>query len=437
MSTINRGGQTLTTGKIGKPNCIRQQILMPGEMMDISMTGKIRLESLRERDVMRINAHMATFMTPLRWVWPEFPDYLKQGPTTAITPPTETWLNFDQIGCGARRELTQGSVYKWFPDAYLRCLNEWYVWPENPDWTIQDVKDDTVVAVPLSKTWSRMRFNTDPSDSGDYTQPTTTDQFDVRDLQETLAKFRGAMKRDVLSFGRWMELVKETYGSRSDPSREIDQVPIMLDQTEIGVNPREIPATDGASLGQWQSLFDFGIDHQIRGVVAPEHCIITTILVIRFAPTVEGRHPLCAGGKLDWYEIVADPEYLASASPVDVNWDELFLGDEITGVKLGELPAGWQWRADHDVIGSYIDIRDSFPYSLVPNNQAETKDASRVKDAFRSQALEDYVVDCYVRESSRQPIGDSMDSYFAGMTDDVQTGVGGRNQEFPKGGKQL
>lgn len=433
----SRGGHTLTTGKIGRINCLRQQIMMPGERMDINMSGKIRLESLRERDVMRINAHLATFMTPLRWLVPTWPQYVSEGPETAVTIPTEFQWDWSLFGLGAEDQIQAASIYSHYVDAYLRVVNEWYKWPEADDFTRADFgavpnQIRGLPAVPLAKTWSRMRFDATPENTEDYMNPAAT-EFDVRDLAERQARFRGAMKRDVLSFGRWMELVKETW--KGDGSREVDQVPIMLDSTEVGVNPREIPATDGASLGQWQSLFDFGVDHQVKGIVAPEHCILTTCLVLRFAGTVEGKAPLAAGGRNDWYTMVGDPEMLSSQRPQPVEAADLFMTQSET--VLGYLPAGWQWRCDHDVISGSIDERDSFPYSLVPNTQAETKDATRVKSAFRSQSLDDYIADIYFRESSQQPIGDSMDSYFSGMVDHVKTGAGGKGQEFPKGGKQL
>ena len=432
MSKASRGGHTLKTGKIGYVNCLRQQMLMPGERMNMGIQGSCRLESLRERDVMRINAHLAVFMTPLRWVWPEYPDYVKEGPATIKTCPAQLFYDYSAIGLGAWKgdSGTPGAgVHSHWVKACDRIYNEWYKWPEDPD------KNSTLAwiakATPLSKTWSRMRYETSPSETDDYTVDAAT-SFDVRKLTEVQSRFRAAMKRETLSYNRWMELIQEQYGG--DGSREVDQVPIMLDQVEIGVNPREIPATDGASLGQWQSLFDFQIDHDIRGIVAPEQCILTTMLVIRFAPTVEGHHPL-ASTDLDYHTLIADPEMLSVRTPSNVLHKDLFISDSET--VLGQLPSGWQWRADHDVVGARIDKRDSFPYSLIPNSQAETKDATRVKQAFRSQSLDDYMVDVFFREESQQPIGDSMDSYFAGMTDEVATSVGGRNQEFPKGGKNL
>lgn len=429
-----RGGLTLKTGKIGTVNCIRQQIMMPGERMNISYEGKIRLESLRERDVMRINAHLATFMTPLRWLMPAWPDYVKEGINTLVQIPQIPWQHLDVLGLGAGVPHEGQTISEFWAKAYERVYNEWYKWPEIGDTAYANLDGEPgFAAVPLAKTWSRLRQDANPSDIEDYVVPVQDNQLDVRALATSEARFRSAMKRDVLSFNRWMELVKDTWNG--DGSREVDQVPIMLDQTEVGVNPREIPATDGASLGQWQSLFDFGVDHQIKGVVAPEHCIITTMLTLRFAGVLESKHPLTEAND-EWVINVADPEVLSAQKPSSVQANHLFPGASTETV--GYLPQGWQWRADNDIIGEHIDVRDSFPYMLRPTTFNESKDATRVKDAFRSQALEDYLVDIYVKEDSYQPIGDAMDSYFSGMVDDVKVNKGkGKGQEFPFGGKSL
>jgi hypothetical protein len=429
MSKASRGGLTLKTGKIGRCNVLRQQIMMPGERMNVNISGSVRLEALRERDVMRINAHLGVFMTPLRWLWSDFPTYLKEGPDTAQSPPSTTEANFSKYGIGARDSgLGAQQLFKPWMDAPLRCYNEWYKFPEDPDVTTWD--DDGEKAVPLSKAWSRCRYTVDPDASADYTVSSATN-FDVRELAKTQAKFRSAMKRDILSYNRWIELIKETYNG--DGSREVDQVPIMLDQVEVGVNPRELPASDGASLGQWQSLYDFNVNHSIRGITAPEHCIITYILTVRFGSIIESVHPLARDGA-DWHTLTADPEYISAAEPVEVQVKDVAANNSATS--LGYLPAGWQWRSDSDVLGYRIDDLESFPYMEFPTTQANAKDATRIKNAFRSSRLGDYLVDVYFQEESNQPIGTSMDSYFSGMLDDVK-GKYQSNDEFPKGGKML
>lgn len=427
----DRGGLCLKTGKIGRVNCLKQTLMMPGERINMDIQGTVRLETLRERDVMRINAHIATFWTPLRWLWSEFPQYLTEGPDTAVVPPTlSNESNWDSYGVGSYRSSGDGTLFKPFSDNVLRCYNEWYKWPEDSDettWVSNGRK-----AVPLSAVWSRARYNMTPTDSDDYAIDVSNPTMDVRDLATTQARFRSAMKREILTFGRWMETLQNVYNG--DGSREVDQVPIMLDQQEVGVNPREMPATDGASLGQWQSMFDFNVDHQVNGIIAPEHGILATFLVIRFAPVIESCDPL-ATDRPDWWELTGDPEYLSNAEPVQVQRRDYEQTNSST--VMGYLGAGWQWRCETNVIGQSIDQRDSFPYMLTPTTQAEAKDATRVKDAFRSQALDDYMVDLYFRMPSIQPIGTALDSYFSGMVDDTTPRKRNSNAEFPEGGKNL
>lgn len=428
MSRASRGGLTLKSGKIGRVNCLRQQLLMPNERMNINLSGKVRLETLRERDVFRINAHLGVFMTPLRWLWSDYTDYVKDGSDGVYTIPSASSQNWSKYGIGAYNPTVSATTFhKFWEDAPLRVYNEWYKHPEDADATSWD--DDGNKAVPLAKNWSRCRYDATPDDNADYEISVASD-IDVRELAEKQARFRGAMKRDVLSYNRWIELIKDTW--KGDGSRETDQVPIMIDQVEVGVNPRDMPATDGSGLGQWQSMYDFNVDHYIDGVVAPEHCILTYMLTVRFASVTEGRTPL--GAESQWFDLLGDPEWISVAEPQRVLARDVFMTSSTT--LLGYLPAGWQWRSDHDVIGARIDELNSFPYMNAPTTQTECKDATRIKNAFRSQRLGDYVADIYIKEESQQPIGTSMDSYMSGMLDHTRN-IGNSGAEFPHGGKQL
>lgn len=418
----DRGGLTLKTGDIGKMNVLRQQVLLPGEVINTSIKGSVKLESLRERDSLRIHAHIAAFLTPIRWLWSDWPTYLREGPEGNLSIPMTATQNLHRFGIGAHSGEGATNVPSYFVEAPARIYNEWYKWPEDPDVS----PSDGWPCVPLQKAWNRARYNATPSAMEDYIfDPSAA--LDVRQLAEVQARFRSAMERDVLSYNRYIELVQEMFNA--DGSREVDQVPMMVDQTDVGVDPRDVPAMDGASLGQWQSLFDFNVDHQIKGITAPEHSVLTYILVIRFAPIMEMRHPL-ASDFASWAENVGDPEILQAMPPQPVTRNQ-FVARTGTDVDLGYLPAGWQWRAGHDVIGQRIDERNSFPYMLAPTNPQNAKDASRIKDAFRSQSLGDYVVDLYFDEKSKSPISDALESYFSGMDGR------GSSAEFPKQGKML
>ncbi len=419
----DRGGLTLKTGKIGRVNCIRQQIMLPGETFDISLKGDVKLESLRERDSLRINAHLGVFMTPLRWLWPGWPDYIKEGPSGATSVPQFGVSNLSRFGVGADGASIDQNIPTWWRDSLLRIYNEWYKWPEDDD--ITTCPADGGIAVPLQHAWNRARYNVDPADGADSLLPSAT-EFDVRDLSALQARFKSFIERDVLSYNRYMELISEMYNAKG--SREVDQVPRQIRDVNVGVRPREMAATDGASLGQWQSIFDFDIDHQVKKVVCPEHCILSYMLTVRFAPVIEGRHAL---SKVlpTWEENVGDAEMLQARQPVELQIGDISPNGSTT--VLGKVPAGWQWRSGFDVVGKRVDTRDSFPYTESPTNQANAKDATRIKDAFRSQSLGDYMCDLMIDERSRSPIDGALESYFSGMAGS------GSKAEFPKQGKML
>ena len=421
--TDQRGGICLKTGKIGRVNVLRQQLLAPGEMINTQISGKVLLEALRERESLRINAHLGVFLTPLRWLDDNWTDYVKEGPDSASAYATAAFANLGALGIGANDEGAATTIPSFWNKAVLRIYNEWYKWPEDADITAWN--DDGRPAVPLQAAWNRCRYNIDPNDSDDYTVASATN-FDVRDLAEVQAKFRSGIERDVLSYNRYMELIKEMFNS--DGSREVDQVPMMIDQTELGVSPRELPATDAAGLGDWQSIYDFGVDHRINGITAPEHCVLTYMLTIRFAPVIESRNPL-AVDDVGWVDMVGDPEILRNTKPQDVRLKDITTGSSTTS--LGYLPAGWRWRHGWDVVGQRIDVANSFPMMSPPTTQANAKDATRIKNAFRSEALGDYIVDLEFDERSKNLHGSALESYFSGMTGAASSA------ELPKQGKML
>jgi hypothetical protein len=421
--TDQRGGVVLKTGKIGRVNVLRQQLIAPGEMINTQIDGDVKIEATRERESLRINGHLATFLTPVRWLDPNWTQYITEGEDTAVSLATQSRTKLSNIGIGADDPLGT-TVPSFWKEAVLRIYNEWYKWPEDADvttWT-----GDGRVAVPLQAAWNRCRYDVTPGDASDYQAAVVSNTLDVRTLAETQAKFRSAMEREILSYGRYMEMIGEMFGA--DGSREVDKVPMMVDQTEVGVRPREIPATDSAGLGDWQSIYDFAVNHRIGGIVAPEHCVLTYVLCMRFAPVIEGRNPLSVDD-MEWADQVGDPEILRNKMPQSVRVKDVVTSSSTTA--LGYLPAGWRWKTGWDVIGTRIDESDSFPMMNFPTTQAEAKDATRIKDAFRSQAFGDYIVDLYFREESRNLHGTGLESYFSGMTG------AGSDATFPKQGKML
>lgn len=424
MKSAKRGGQILSTGKIGFVKPIRQQMMLPGETLDCMLKGSVRMGALRERDSLRINAHIALFMTPIRWLWDGWPQYVQEGPDGLTSPPTFSgnpgFFGLGSgIGAGGLRPLQT-----FWRDAPLRIYNEWYKWPEDPDVTVL-ANSDGFPAVPLSHTWTRCRDVGSPADAAD-TEVASAVTMNVQELAETQAKYRSAVERDILSYGRYQELLQEMFGANG--SREVDQVPIKVSEAKAGVDPREIPATDSAGLGQWMSIFDFKADHGFE-VSAPEHCILTYMLCVRFPSITEEVHPLASPQDLSWAEQVGDPGLLSVMPPQPVTRRMVFSNNNVD--QLGFLPAGWQWRAQNNIVGQRIDDLDSFPILTQPTNSSDARDATRRNAAFRSQQLGDFTIDMYATENSYQPIPSALTSHYIGM------GNAGRGSktEFPGQGK--
>ncbi len=410
---VNRGGTTLTTGMIGHVLPLRQTMLTPGETMKVRVSGSVKMEMLRERDALRIHAHMGHFMTPVRWLWPDWTEMLKEGPESQKSP-TVVNVRPGQFGLGG---VTKTEIPDYYIKNISRIYNEWFKWPEDPDVG----PNGPWKATNLDHSWTRCRDQAFPLDPADREVDTTGNVFDVAYLAQQQARFQSAVRRDVFSFNRYQEILDDIWGA--DGSREVDQVPVMVHDSQIGVNPRSMPATDASGLGQWASMYDFGVDDSFT-ITAPEHVLLCSVLTVRFAPIAEERHPL-ANARMSWAELVGDPYIMGSMPPVPVEVRDVL--DSVSTEVLGYLPAGWQWRSENNIIGRYIDERDSFPYMKEPGNAAEARDATLRHSAFRSQLLEDYVADLYFNMKSTSLVNTEMQSYTAGME-----GAGASKQPYTK-----
>jgi len=404
---FNRGGQILKSGKIGRVNCIKQMMLRPGETVKPYIRGDVKMATLRERDSIRANAQIHVFMTPLRWLWEDWPQFVKDGPTSALVPPTFSSGRPVDLGIGGNPNLP---IYTWYRDAYLRVYNEWFKWLESADATAVEV--DGNKAVPLSSPSSRSRVTGDPDDITEARVASAT-VLDVRELAQRQAEFKAAIDRDVISAERYGPVLQGMFGA--DGSKEVDQVPMKIDSTETGIDPREMAATDGPSLGQWHSIYDFGVSHDVGSITAPEHCILSFFIVVRFATIYEDdTDPLAVSASgHTWAELVGHDDMLANTPPVDVVNRQLF-GTSSTA-SLGTLPAGWEWRTGVNLVGTRVDVRDAFPLLLdSPSNFDAAKDATRTANAFTSTALGDYMADLYINCPSYAPTAEAIQSWKLG-----------------------
>lgn len=429
MPNYERGGKVIKTGKIGRVNCLRQQLLLPGEVIRSRVRGTIRLTPLRERETSAINARIDCFIQPLRWLWRTFPDYIKHGPysssaavTTAGVQPGTHDSRAHRYGIGGDENQTVSNFWR---DSLLRIYNEWYKWPEDTDlgsWgSFNNPYGPPAIALPTY--WTRMQ-QYDDFDNADYNVSLNTvsnaNYVDIRSIAETQARFSQAVERTYLSHGRYIALLREMWNSQGN--REVDKVPIRVGMADLSVEPRDVFAVDGSSLGQAQSMYDFDVAHSFGNIVAPEHSILSYLVLLRFESLAEDEiNPFSRVDTSNWAEVVGDSGILANTRPQAESLQRLVNSTEhnTSSSTIGYLPAGWRWRASWNNVGHDIDIRDSFPLyqSLVGSGiTAKTlRQADRVRNAFKSTALGDYYCDLRFSEMSDSPIPSAESGLFAGQ----------------------
>lgn len=419
MQDYTKYGQIMAVGDIGRFNCIYQHMIYPGERITPKLTGVINLSGLKQRTTVKLHVRLEAFAAPIRWYWPEWVDYIKDGLTTTEVIPTMTgtWTT-DQF---ATQTLGLGYITrpfcKWFAQHPVNVWNEWYRWPE-------DAKED-VSNPPISfyENYGKVCQNL-PSpmtriheaitmDTSEYQVPSAT-TFDVRELAQIRARFDQAAKTDWSSMDRYMQFMQDVYGAKG--SVEVDKVPIRLrNGAELSVLPRDLYATDAAGLGEIMSINKMNVSHHWEDFIAPEHMIVCYILLLRFSPISDsqpayGIYP----DDTPYFVYQGDPNIIANEPPVDVKSREVENGD---GTVIGKLPAGWQMRNLHNHVSTKIGDQNNFP--LLDNQvltAAGLRDASKISNCFRSLALREYQTDLTLKLRSRSLVPSAGTSIMAGGT---------------------
>lgn len=415
MPKYDRGGNVWKTGKIGRVTCLRQQMIAPGEVLDSKVTGQVRLTAMRERESARCHARLDAFLTPVRWLWDQWPQYLKDGPDSNLVPPTRNMTRIDSLGLGSAAPggIAQ-PVPRYFYDSLLRIYNEHYKWPENADITTWPVQGAKATALPIS--WSRMQRFDGPQPT-DYeletTQAGSREKFDIRDLAQLQAKYRNAVERDYIAHDRYVDLIEELFNGKG--SREVDKVPYHIDSATLGVTPEQMYATDSGGLGAVMSLYDFQVNHDFGKITANEHMILTYLITVRFESVSENeQNPMLQPE--DWASRTGDAGLLSSQPPQPVKRKQISGGTN--NHVMGYLPAGWQWRTRWNMVDERFDNRQSFPVykdNAIADVSADTyRDATNINNCFRSAHLLDYqcVLDFF--ETSDSPIPGAKSSLFSG-----------------------
>ena len=365
MEIYDRSGRNLSSLKLGRVKCLRQEILHPGERLDSRVSGRVRLAALREQESLPVHVHLEAFLTPLRWLDDDWTDYLTEGPGTSTSLNTSVWTqtDFNCVGVGANAGDTQ--IWDVWRNNYDRVYNEYFKWPEDADSAIATANSDAhkfgLLAVNLPSWWTRFNAGDGVSDSERELVTSASgsrEKFDIRDLSELMARFRHETTQDWLSSGRYREFLQAAWDAAG--VREVDEVPLTLGYSAGVMSAQNLWATDSDGLGAIAGVYEFDVDHSFGRVSSPEHSILSYFIVVRALPVIEGQsHPHLTMDDRGWAEITGHPQLLASQRPRRWNWDNV-LNERGTAHVLGYAPAGQEWRVGWDVVDDVISDRNSF-----------------------------------------------------------------------------
>lgn len=429
----NRGGKSLKVGDIGRLSVLRQHLMLPGETLNASIKGNVRLSGLRQQTSVYLHAQIEAFAAPLRWYFSGFPDYLKEGIKTATTIPVLTGTDWtaspaktSNLGIGR----TTHDIAKWWAQHPINVWNEWYRWPEDAKVSVSSppiafFADQGKECVNLESALTRLHDAPSFDAATERDVPAVT-VLDVRALADFQAKFHQAAVTDWTSQERYNAFMRDVYGAAGN--NEVDQVPIRLKKgAELGVQPRDMYATDGASLGELMSINNFQVDHKWDSFQAKEHMIVCYVMVLRFAPIADtGVSPHAYPTVFDYETMQGDPAIMAAQPPVAVTIRELASGD---GTAIGFLPHGWQWREGFNHVDEVVNDLQNFPLLNVATVTATGfRDASKILAAFRSTALRHWFGDLDFNCNIKSRIPPSGKSIVAG------SGRSGPKGNHPTGG---
>ena len=128
MPNYDRGGRSMITGKIGRLQCVKQVLLLPGERLSLAVKGHFKLSALKQQITgVKLDARIEAFASPIRHYDSNWPTYVTEGITGSSTIPTISAWNTEYA---ATTTLGIGRITHDFSKFYAQHIvniwNEWY-----------------------------------------------------------------------------------------------------------------------------------------------------------------------------------------------------------------------------------------------------------------------------------------------------------------------
>lgn len=408
----DRSGTRLGTFRLGRMFFIRQEMLRPGDRYSVSLGGRVRLGALREQEAIPMHCHIELFVTPVRWLWDGYVNFVTADYSAgAAHPPTLDWATIightrddstspDFLGIGDFNN-DQIEFYRMYWDNYFRVYNEYFKWPEDADAGISTLRNVSFGEYGLRAVQMEAfdtRFRRDISeDNEDRTVPAST-TVSLTGLVRTSAQLRLDQTQEWLTSGRYRETMREYFGGAG--SHEVDQVPISYGGPAGWLTAENIWATDGGSLGRISAIHEFDINHDWGRVAVPEHSILSLAMVVRPQRLLEGAINPHAGAhgrsRADWLGL---DQILQVTEPKDWHAFDFYNHQaNNTNSYFGRAPAGHEWRTGWDMVDRDITDRAFTTSRLDPSTHPYCPDYAGFVSQSLGQGL--FRVDCGLKVDS-------------------------------------
>lgn len=427
----------MVTGEIGKLQCVRQLVLLPGERLSLKVKGHFKLSALKQQITgVKLDARIDAFASPIRHYDSNWTTYVTEGVTGASSIPTIStwnadWPSTSTLGLG---RITH-DFSKFYAQHVVNIWNEWYRWREDARESVDTpllsfFANHGKECVNLPKAMTRLHEA--PNIHNDESLVSSVTNLDIRTLATIQGRAAQAMKTDWQSDGRYNQFLQDVYGKDAKGNNEVDKIPIRLrGGAKLSVSPENMYATDGASLGESATINNFNVDNQWNDFIATEHMVVAVVLVLRFQP-ISDSAPAMMLYPDDMSKALAlgDAYQIANLPPVAVKSREVENGDATI---IGYAPAGWPYREPYDHISHKILQLNSFP---LLDGQTLTasglRDASKISNCFVSEALNHFYGDMKFVASVNSRIPEAGTSIMAGSGKSL-----GNSSNHPDGGQMI
>lgn len=436
-----------TCGKIGRVQTLAYYPTVPGDSLEISLDGMIRMAPLRKEVVQESQVDICAFWVPNRHVYPDWPTIVQDGldgdklaglPTLALPANARNPCYLLQPYAPASLPALLHQGYNMIWERYYRVpsLNKSADFDDYPSTDTPDDKDWRL----YGKRAARLKHPTNLGlrqsggatsnqswrdlDTQDWTVEVPVSgpnaMLDLRAFEAMKGRFRSEIERTWFS-ERYQDILERQWGSRVNI--DADERPELVWHETFRLGGHDVDGTADATLGQYTGKTAGGFRVDIPRRHFAEHGMVWVLALVRW-PTIHiaERHPLTKVATWTPEKVLGDPDVYATQAPAPVNWTDYLAEGYASGVNAGELREafGNMYRVQPNFV--HRNFADIPGYPFVRFNASDLTyklavyyfNPGEYDDVFQTSQLAHWQLHCRADVQALRYVPDPRMSIFAG-----------------------